>query len=331
MIRSLKGELGIGFHHGIRDGIQLKTYAKAAEEHNYNSIWVTERYFAEETFSLLGALAVITKKPKLGLAVTNPYTRHPALLSMAAATVDRLSKGRLILGLGRSERGLIEGQMKIPWGNPLKVLSDTIEANRRLLRGENVTMRSHSWQLSQVSLNMDVFRDEIPLYLAATGPKTLALAADLADGVVLNAYSPVRYVKYAVEFLREKLKESGRSSKSFAISCVLATRLTDDPSSVIESCRGRLSSLLSTPGLGELLVEKGGYDKDMIQKIRRGFKKKNADGKEVPPELVEEFYVIGDSKKCKERIEEYRRAGVTLPILLPRLSEFLEVARELSP
>ena len=92
--------LGMVLYHGIESGPQLKEYAELAEAAGYESLWVTERYFHEETFALLGFLAAVTRTIKLGVGVTNPYTRHPALLAMASATLDRICGGRFILGLG---------------------------------------------------------------------------------------------------------------------------------------------------------------------------------------------------------------------------------------
>ena len=104
--------LGIVLYHGIDSGEELRRYGELAEGAGFESLWVTERYFHEETFSLLGYLAAATKTIKLGLGVTNPYTRNPALLAMSTATLDRISGGRFSLGLGRSERGVI----RTGWG-----------------------------------------------------------------------------------------------------------------------------------------------------------------------------------------------------------------------
>ena len=106
--------LGMVLYHGIESGPQLKEYAALAEAAGYESLWVTERYFHEETFALLGFLAASTRTMKLGVGVTNPYTRHPALLAMASATLDRICGGRFLLGLGRRERAVIQECMGSP-------------------------------------------------------------------------------------------------------------------------------------------------------------------------------------------------------------------------
>ena len=130
--------LGMVLHHGIEGGAELARRARLAEERGYDSLWVTERYFQEETFSLLGFLAAATERIELGVGVVNPYTRHPGLVAMAAATADRLAGGRLLLGLGRSDPGVIEGTFGIPYSAPRETLAEAVGVIRRLLTGETV-------------------------------------------------------------------------------------------------------------------------------------------------------------------------------------------------
>ena len=109
---------GLVLYHGIDSGAELKGYAAVAERCGYESLWVTERYFHEETSSLLGFLAAATDKIKLGVGVVNPFTRNPALTAMSAATLDRISGGRFLLGLGRSDSWVIHDRMGIPYRGP---------------------------------------------------------------------------------------------------------------------------------------------------------------------------------------------------------------------
>src|SRR5262249_61205646 len=106
--------LGIVLYHGIDGGPELKEYGRIAEEAGFDSLWVTERYFHEETFSLLGFLAAATRRIKLGVGVVNPYTRNPALLAMAGATLGRISRGRFLLGRGRSGGPGVPNRIGIP-------------------------------------------------------------------------------------------------------------------------------------------------------------------------------------------------------------------------
>lgn len=291
---------------------------------------MTEDYYREEAFSMLGALSEATSRIKLALGVTNPYTRNPALLAMSAATTDMLSGGRFILGLGRSERHSIESEMGIPYEAPLKRLEETVKVLKRLFKGE--TVYNPYLGLGAVSLRLRPRNGQLGVYLAASGPKTLRLAGKVADGVILNAYSPIGYVKYAIEEVKMGAEEAGRKGAEIDIACVLIVRKVEDVSTVMAAMRKRVASMLCEPLIGELLLEKGGFDSSYLREIRalmsRGEEDKAA--RWVTEELAKAMYVAGSRDECLQRIREYRGAGVSLPILLPQLSQFADVAQSLS-
>ena len=141
--------LGMVLYHGIESGPELAEYGRIAEEAGFDSLWVTERYFHEETFSLLGYLAAVTQRLKLGVGVVNPYTRNPALLAMAAATLDRISGGRFLLGLGRSERDVIQDKMGIPYGKAHPTMEGAVSLLNSLLSGERGECNGWSIQACQ--------------------------------------------------------------------------------------------------------------------------------------------------------------------------------------
>src|SRR5262245_28652100 len=144
--------LGIVLYHGIESGTELKEYGRVAEDNGFDSLWVTERYFHEETFSLLGFLAAATQRIKLGVGVVNPYTRNPALLAMASATLDRISSGRFLLGLGRSEKPVIQEKIGLSYGNSRATLEEAVTHIRSLLLGERVTAPAGRFKLSGARL-----------------------------------------------------------------------------------------------------------------------------------------------------------------------------------
>ncbi|MBI4639822.1 MAG: LLM class flavin-dependent oxidoreductase [Candidatus Tectomicrobia bacterium] len=323
--------LGIVLYHGIDSGPELKKYGQTAEEAGFESLWVTERYFHEETFSLLGFLAAATQEIKLGLGVTNPYTRNPALLAMASATLDRICGGRFLLGLGRSEKFVID-RMGIPYLHPRSTLEEAVTIVRQLLSGERVTSTEGRFRLRDVRLAITPVQKKLPIYLAGIGPKALRLAGALADGVLLNAYTPTGYVRYAVGEVKKASQEAGRGPHSVDIACMLVVRLTDAPDSIWSSLKQRIVRLLAEPHVGEILLEKGGFDPSILGPLRASAEKnggKDAAGL-VSDDMVESFYLVGSTARCKERIAEYRDAGVDLPLILPRLDDYSNVAESLS-
>ena len=324
--------LGLVLYHGVDSGPELREYGRIAEDAGFDSLWVTERYFHEETFSLLGFLAAATSSIKLGLGVTNPYTRNPALLAMASATLDRISGGRFLLGLGRSDSSVIKGKMGIPYNAPFSDLREAATIIRGLLSGTNDASAEGRFRLKNIRLAVKPVQSSLPIYLAAIGPRALRLAGAIADGVLLNAYVPVKYVSYAVEEVRRAASEAGRDPASVDIACMLVVRLTDEPDKMIPGLKQRIVRLLAEPRVGELLLEKGGFDPSVLALLRSSA---DTDGEKsatrfVTDEMVDSFYLVGPLSRCKERIAEYRRAGVTLPLLLPRLEDYGTVAESLS-
>jgi len=323
---------GIVLYHGIDSGAELREYGRIAEDNGFDSLWVTERYFHEETFSMLGFLAAATQRIKLGVGVVNPYTRNPALLAMASATLDRISGGRFLLGLGRSEKAVIQDKMGIPYGDSRAALVETVTQLRQLFAGERVTALEGRNKLQAVKLATTPIQPQLPIYLAGIGTKGLRLVGAIADGVVLNAYVPPAYVRYAVAEIRSAATAAGRDPNAIDIACMLVIRLTDDPASIRPTLKQRLARLLDEPYMGEILLDKGGFDPSILKPLRATIKN---DGKKaavplITDAMVDAFYIVGSAAQCKERIAEYRQAGVTIPLLLPRLEEYRTVATTLN-
>ncbi len=326
-------QLGMVLYHGIDTGAELKTYGQIAEDLGYDSLWVTERYFHEETFSLLGFLAAATEHLRLGVGVVNPYTRHPALLAMGAATLDRISGGRIMLGMGRSERFVIQDRMGIPYTRPRGTLEEAITHMRALLAGERLDTADGIFQLRQTGLAIHPIQEPLPIYLAAIGPKALRLAGRVADGVVLNAYVPTAYVRYAVAEIRAAAQAAGRDPNAIDISCMLVVRLADDPSGMWMSLKERLVRLLAEDFVGEILLEQGGFDPGLLPALRS---KAATQGEAAAVDLisdamVEAFFLVGSAEHCRARIAEYHEAGVDQALLLPRLHDYQRVAEALRP
>ena len=316
--------LGMVLYHGIESGPQLREYATLAEAAGYESLWVTERYFHEETFALLGFLAASTRTIKLGVGVTNPYTRHPALLAMASATLDRICGGRFLLGLGRSERAVIQERMGIPYGPPRATLAEAVGMIRALLAGQRVNTTDGRLTLRDARLAITPIQPALPIYVAAIGPKALRLAGAVADGVLLNAYVPPGYVRYAVQEVRDAARAAGRDPQAIDIACMLIVRLSNDLGQMLPSLKQRLVRLLEEPYVGEILLDKGGFDPAILRALRTAVAQgRQAEATSLVSEaMVEAFYLAGTASQCRARLAEYRAAGVDLPLLLPRLEEY---------
>ena len=324
--------LGMVLYHGIESGAALEAYARAAETAGYESLWVTERYFHEETFTLLGFLAAVTQRLQLGVGVTNPYTRHPALLAMATATLDRVSGGRFILGMGRSEPFIIRDRLGFDYRQPRTVLAEAVHNIRDLLAGNRVDVTGERVAIRDTRLAIPPVQQPVPIYLAALGPQALRLAGAVADGVILNAYVPTGYVRYAVQEIHEAARQAGRDPKTIDITCMLVVRLTPDAGKLMPGLKQRLVRLLAEPHVGEILLAQGGFDADILKPLRAAAARPDTTAVElISDDMVEAFYLVGDAETCRARIANYRAAGVEAPLLLPRLEDYMQVADALRP
>ena len=323
---------GMVIYHGIGGGADLREYGRIADDLGYDSLWVTERYLHEETASMLGYLAAATSRVKLGVGVVNPFTRHPTLLAMMAATLDRISGGRFILGMGRSDSFIIEDRLGMSYSRSRGRLEEALTIVREFLEKGSASYQGRVFNQPEVSLEMKPIQDRLPIYMAAIGPKALKTAGALADGVLLNAYVSPGYVRYAVGLVKEAAKEAGRDPNSVRVACMLVMRMTPHLDEVRSGLKQRLVRLYSEVHVGEILLETAGFDPGAAPRIRELSADDDMDGavRLVTDDMVDSCYVIGPPEQCRERVEEYARAGVDEPLLLPRLEDYRQTAEAMA-
>src|SRR5436309_10021065 len=192
--------------------------ARAAERAGLGSVWIIEDYFQPGAYTLAAAAAAVTERIAVGLGVVNPYTRHPALIAMETAALAGLAPGRVVPGLGSSNRRWIEEQMAIPFKTPLRGLREGVEIVRRLLGGERVTYAGEVFAVHDVALETPP-PAPVPILLGVKGPRALALAAEIADGVhgsVLASPAHVRRVRAAA------------ARRDFRVIAYVPTAVSDD-------------------------------------------------------------------------------------------------------
>ena len=302
--------------------------AEEAEAAGCESVWVIEDYDSWEAFATLGFLAARTRRVQLGISVTVPYVRNVAMLAAAAATLDRFSQGRLILGLGRSLPEML-AQAGLSQDAPLTTLRDTIEALRALWTGAATTLTRRTLTLNQVEMEVTPARSHTPIILGTQGPRGLELAGQSADGVVLSSFAGTTFVKRAVATLREAANAAGRAASDVVVSRLTPIAITDRPTAFLDSLRPAVARDLSIPGRGEAMLADTHWSPDMLGPIRTALRTEEclARGLEpyrqafrigdvetaaacVPRELVQEFAIAGSAAVCRERLAEFGTAGV---------------------
>jgi len=307
---------------------ELIGWCKKGERAGFDSVWISEDPYFRDAFSLIGLAASATKKVSVATGIVNVYTRSPVYMAMAAATVDEVSRGRLILGVGRGVKSLIEDEMHIPYGSHIEHMEEYIQCTKKLLAGERVTYDGNEVKLTNAKLRFPPVRRKIPILLAAMGPKMLRLAFTQADGAILNSCTSVRHARYAAGILRSI--RTGGTKKQLV--CSLWASIDEDVQRAYESVRRSVGFLLSIPTFGEVFLRRSGLPLDLLPELREAFRweekvgdpmwhLEHADAKRVKElvddEIVDTLTVCGDAEVCRKRMREYYDAGVDTVVMNP--------------
>src|SRR6266853_994124 len=199
--------LGIAFSGGPNPA-EIVECVRLAEALGYESAWVAEGHGGDQ-FAVLAACAMQTSRIGLGTSITSVFVRTVPTIAMAAATLDHLSSGRFILGIGSSHKVQVEGEHGVPYAKPLTRVRESVEVIRQLLRDGRVHYVGESVHTDGFDLWFTPHRPEIPVYLSAVFPKMVALCGEIADGVILTR-STLATAAAVRERLAEGAKRAGR-------------------------------------------------------------------------------------------------------------------------
>lgn len=285
--------------------------AQIADDLGYHSIWIPEAW-AYEQFQLLTEVAVHTKRIKLATGIANVFSRSPGLLAMSAATLDEISEGRAILGLGTSGKLVIENFHGVPYRKPLTRLRETVNIIRALWRGDRLTPElSADMDLRHYKLEMKPFRADIPIYIASLQEKAIHEIGRIADGWV-PTFWPYDHFKEGLEWVAAGAREAGRDPAQIELAPFVAVIPLDD----VDVARSMIKPLVSF-----YIGGMGTYYHDMF--CRYGFKK-NADevrdlynagnrkeaGAAVSDALIDSIAICGPLDHCKAKMDEWKANGV---------------------
>jgi 5,10-methylenetetrahydromethanopterin reductase len=311
---------GLGVSN-CRPTSEVVSAVRTAEGLGAEIAFVAEDVNCRDAFQLLTASALETDRIRLSTGVVNPFTRNPTSLAMAAATLDEISDGRASLGLGTSSPALIEGQMGIPHTGSVRVMREAVEVIKLLLEGGPVSYSGSVYNYDEAELQVRPKQPSVPIFFAAMGSRMLRLAGRMADGVLLNVGASPSYVRWAVSELEIGAGEVGRDPANITVAAWMTAYVSDHLEDSLRRAREWLAVMLSIPRQGELLLEKAGFDLGILDGIReevRGYPhggNRTAGGKLVPVEVAHELTLIGTAAEVGARIDEYRRAGVQIPVL----------------
>jgi F420-dependent oxidoreductase-like protein len=343
MTRDLKLGLSMGYWAGGPPPGMAETVLEA-ERLGYDSVWTAEAYGSEALIPLAWYGAA-TERINLGSAIVQISARTPAATAMAAMTLDHLSGGRLILGLGVSGPQVVEGWYGQPFAKPLARTREYIGILRDIwARQGPVTNEGPHYPLplpdgtglgKPLKSSIHPLREDIPIYLAAEGPKNIALAGELCDGWLALFYSP-HFDDFYRQALDEGLAREGarRSKDEFEVAASVPLIVTDDIESAAEAVRPMYA--LYFGGMGARGANfhanvpiRMGYEQEVakIQELYLSGHKQEA-AAAIPTKLIEELTLIGPREKIRDQLEAWRESIVTT-LLVGGDAQMIRAAAEL--
>jgi 5,10-methylenetetrahydromethanopterin reductase len=292
-----------------RDPRQAARFAREAEDAGFQDVWFPDHYFIREVYAALALAAAATTRVGLGTAVTSPYLRHPVLLASAVATIDEISDGRAILGIGVGGHEF-PSQLTVSLARPLAVCREATDIIRRLLAGETVTAQGKVFSVQGAKLHFTPSRP-VPVYLAARGPQMLALAGEIADGVITHG-THERYLTLARDQIAGGLLKAGRAAGAVDLALMGEVAVTNDLAGERDRLRPRCVLMAGGEYAPEML-ERYGLTAADVEPVRRAVKAGDltAAGRAVNDRVVDAFCVVGSADRCRETLRAMAGAGVT--------------------
>lgn len=296
------------------------TFVREAERLGADSVWVAEAW-GYDAFTPLAYLAAVTSRIRLATGIAQVGARTPAMLAMSAMSMQHLSGGRFVLGLGTSGPQVMEGWHGVPFRRPVSLTRDTIEIVRKVAAGERLAHEGVVLQLPLPDSDGRSIRSmapptEVPVYVAALGPRNLELTGELADGWLANALVPETAPVF-LDPLARGARGGGRSVEDLDIVVPVAVEFTDDEEEAARRHARGYAFTLGAMGSRDHnfytdAFERQGYG-EQVRTVQRlwldGHRDEAAD--HVPVDLGRRTNLLGPPEVVRERLAHYRAAGVT--------------------
>lgn len=340
-------QLGLALGYWGSKPSDILPVVQRAEALGYESVWTSEAYGSDAVVPLTW-VAAHTERINLGTAILQMPARTPANTAMTAATLDLLSEGRCKLGLGLSGPQVVEGWHGVPYGKPLTRTREYVEIVRRILRREEpLELHGEEYDIpysgpgatglgKPLKLITHPRRADVPVYLAAIGPRNVSLTAEVADGWLPIFFAPERFEIWEPVLEEGFRRAGGKGIDDFDIAANVPVVVGDD----VDACRGFVKPMLAlyVGGMGARgrnfyfdLACRYGYEAAAkeIQDLYLDGRKDEASAA-VPDELVDEIALVGPRERIAERIEPWLASPVGTMIVAAGQPEALELVAELA-
>lgn len=307
--------IAVGFSGGP-NASEIVACVQLAEQLGYESAWVAEGHGGDQ-FSVLSACATQTTRIKLGTDITSVFVRTVPTIAMAAMTVDQLSAGRFMLGVGSSHKVQVGPEHGVTYAKPLTRVRETVEAVRQLVAAGSLHYQGQTFQIEQFDLWFEPYRKEIPIYIAAVFPKMTALCGEMADGIILTR-STLGTAAKARAHIAEGAARSGRKLEDIEVTTLLPTAVADTLADARDQIRPGLALYAGFfPRYNQLVADHGfqGEAEAIASAWKSGDQR--AAIAAVSDDMIDATSIAGPPEYCREKLEAYRQSGIDLPIISP--------------
>ena len=280
--------------------------SKSISNSKIDSIWIPETW-GMENFSTMSAVASNTDSQKIGSSIINIYSRSPSTIAMGAATVDILSKGRLILGLGTSSMPIVEDFHGDKFSNPVQRMKEYVEIIRLALSKKQMNYSGKVFQLNNFTLLIEPKRKSIPIYLAAINEKMVNLTWEIADGVIFYL-RPLEEMKKTITKMQSK--------KRIDVTCQIITCISEDSEIAILRAKKTLAFYISVGNIYREFLSKNGFQNE-TNNIFDEFKKSGfkSNHELVTEKMLNSLCIAGNPNESKQQLQKFRDSGIDLPII----------------
>ena len=297
---------------------ELISIAQQADEQGYHSFWAAESW-GRDAFTVLTMIACHTQNLRLATGIVNVFSRTPALIAQTIASLDILSNGRAILGLGSSGKVVVEGWHGVPFDSPLARTREYIEIIRKALSGAPVNHQGKFYQMDRFRMISPPAQERLPIYIASLGPKNLSLTGEVADG-----WLPTWVNRERLPELMEQISlgaaKSGRNVSDVTVAPYLMCYTADGPEDLAHGeqlLQAHMAYYIG--GIGTFYFEsfsRAGFATE-AQEIRDAWSSKNREqaAAAVTDQMLESVAVLGDVQQCQDQLAKFRRAGFDIPII----------------
>lgn len=304
-------------YEGSLDFAEALALTERAQAVGFDSVWAPEAY-GTDAISLLGALAARTNRIRLGTSIVNVFSRTPALLAQTAATLDMISGGRFILGLGTSGHQVITGWHGVAFDQPIVRVREAVAIIRQVLRRERLEFHGQVFDLDKgLKLLAHPVRPSVPIYLATLTPAGLRLTGEIADGWIPTLFSPEHFGVFRPH-LEGGARAAGRSLDDLEIAPHVPVMIDDDRGRARDALRPWAALYIGGMGsrsknfYNELVVRYGFAEPARsIQELYLTGRKLEAI-RSVPDELIDAISIAGPRGYVEERLQVWEAAGATL-------------------